>query len=157
MSTASSATPVSAASRARLWFRITAILMLFFAAGHTVGFLTFRPATPEGQAVWSAMNSVKFSQGTSTFTYGGFYSGFGLSISVSQLFSAWVAWLLGSMAYRRNPATLALAWGFLATQVVGIALSLRYFGAVPAVLSVLTTVLIAMGIFSTRRSGAPTQ
>jgi hypothetical protein len=125
MSTATSATPVSAASRARLWFRITAILMLFFAAGHTIGFLTFRPPTPEGQAVWSAMNSVKFSRGNSTFTYGGFYTGFGLSISVSQLFSAWVAWLLGSMAYRRNPATLALAWGFLATQVVGIALSLR--------------------------------
>ena len=70
-----------------LWFRIAAVLLFFFALGHTVGFLRFRPATADGRAVLDAMNSVHFRVGSGSFSYGGFYVGFGLFVTSYLLFS----------------------------------------------------------------------
>jgi hypothetical protein len=84
--------------RAARWFRAAAVVMLLFAVGHTYGFLVFRPDSAEGRAVWDAMNRVRFSVGNTTFSYGGFYIGFGLFISAFQVFCIWLAWTLGSMA-----------------------------------------------------------
>jgi hypothetical protein len=81
--------------RAALWFRATAIALLLMAAGHTYGFLGFRPPTAEGLAVWTSMNQVRFAVGHSTYSYGGFYVGFGLFISAFYLFTAWLAWVVG--------------------------------------------------------------
>ena len=77
-----------------VWFRVTAVLFLLFAAGHTFGFLTFRPPSVEGQNVWTAMNNVRFTLGSSTYSYGNFYLGFGLIITAFQLFVAWLSWVL---------------------------------------------------------------
>jgi len=38
--------------------------------------------------VWDAMNRVPFTVGGNTFTYGGFYKGFGIDISMYLAFSA---------------------------------------------------------------------
>lgn len=78
-------------------YRIAAILLLLFAAGHTIGFLKFVPPTPEGQAVLDAMNNVHLQPGAA-YTYGGFYRGFGLFATVYFLFAAFVAWHLGELA-----------------------------------------------------------
>ena len=135
-----------------VWFRITAVVILLFAVGHTFGFLAFRPSTTEGRAVWLAMNSVRFAEGHSTFSYGGFYTGFGLSITAFQLFAAWLAWLLGSMARQSAAAVCSIAWGMFALQIVGIGLSLEYFSAGPAVLSAMAAACLAMAAISNRRS-----
>jgi hypothetical protein len=128
-----------------------AILMLLFAAGHTYGFLAFRPDTAEGQAVWTAMNSVRFSEGGSTFSYGQFYVGFGLFISLFLLFGAWLAWRLGSM-----PLSDArpIAWAMFGVQCISLALSLRYFAAGPAVLSAATALSFLLGWASGARPEA---
>lgn len=34
-----------------VWFRVSAVVLLLFAIGHTVGFLSFRPPTADGQGV----------------------------------------------------------------------------------------------------------
>jgi hypothetical protein len=138
-----------------LWFRISAVLFLFFAVGHTFGFLTFQPPSAEGRAVWSAMNNVRFSAGGSTFSYGGFYLGFGLSITASQLFSAWLAWFLGSMARRGVESTRSIAWAMVLLQVVGFGLSLRFFSWAPATLSAVSAACLSMAAWSMRRSTVP--
>src|SRR5262249_55306937 len=79
-------------------YRIAAVLFGVFAAGHTIGFLKFRPPTPEGLAVFDAMNHVQFEVKGSKFTYGAFYTGFGLFATLYLLFSAFLAWHLGNMA-----------------------------------------------------------
>jgi hypothetical protein len=140
---------------------MTAVFLLLFAAGHTFGFLAFRPSTTEGRAVWLAMNSVRFAEGHSTFSYGGFYTGFGLTITAFQLFAAWLAWLLGSMARqsaaRQSAAAVRpIAWGMFALQIVGIGLSLKYFSAGPAVLSALAAVCLAIAATANRRSAVAT-
>ena len=134
-----------------LWFRIAAVLFLLFAAGHTVGFLTFRPSNPEGRAVFDAMNNTPLPVGSSTFTYGGFYLGFGLSISVFQLFTAWLCWQLGSMSRRAPSDAQSIAWALVAVQLIGLGLAWKYFSVEPAVLSALTALSLALGAIATRR------
>lgn len=140
--------------KARLWFRVSAVLFLLFAMGHTFGFLTFRPPTAAGQAVWSAMNNVRFSDGGSTFSYGEFYRGFGLSISASQVFFAWLAWLLASMAYRDPVSARLIAWAMVGLQLVGFGLSLKYVSVVPALFSVVSALCLTMGALSIGRAAA---
>jgi len=77
--------------KAAVLYRIAAVLLIIFAAGHTVGFLKFRPETPEGRAVFESMNNVQFQIGRGSFSYGGFYTGFGLFATLYLLFSAYVA------------------------------------------------------------------
>ncbi len=135
-----------------VWFRIAAVLLLVFAVGHTFGFLSFQPSTAEGRAVWAAMNTVRFSVGHSTFSYGGFYIGFGLFVTGFQLFMAWLAWQLGSMSRRGARDARTIAWGMLAVQIVGVALSLRYFSAGPAVFSAMTALSLTAAVVSMRPS-----
>jgi hypothetical protein len=132
-----------------LWFRIAAVLMLLFAVGHTIGFLTFHPSSVEGQNVWRAMNTVRFTEGSSTFSYGDFYIGFGLFISAFQLFAAWLVWTLGSMAQRGTSGVRSIAWAMAIVQLTSLTLSLRYFAAGPAILSALTAACVIVAALST--------
>jgi len=83
--------------KATLLFRIAAVLLLLFATGHTIGFLSFTPPTPEGVAVRDAMSNVHFQVRNNSLSYGGFYRGFGLFVTAYLLFSAFLAWQLGSL------------------------------------------------------------
>ena len=124
-------------------YRIASVLLVLFAAGHTFGFLKFKPSSAEGLAVRDAMNNVHFQVGGSTFTYGGFYTGFGLYITLYLLFSAFLAWHLGTIASNSPQAIGALGWVFCAVQVVSLILSWKYFSAAPAVFS--AAVAICLG------------
>jgi hypothetical protein len=137
--------------KATTWFRITAVLMLLFAAGHTFGFLSFRATTDEGQAVFAAMNGVHFSKGHSTFSYGDFYRGFGLSITVSQLFFAWLAWTLASMAKEGAAGVKEIAWGMVVVQLGGVLLAVKYFAIAPASFSLMAAGCFAMGAISVKK------
>ena len=85
-------------------YRIAAILLILFATAHTFGFLKFVPPTSEGRAVLDGMNTVSLQPG-SIYTFGGFYRGFGLFATAYLLFSAYLAWYLGSLALRLSVAT----------------------------------------------------
>jgi hypothetical protein len=119
-------------------YRIAAILFVLFATLHTIGFLKFAPPTPEGQAVMNAMNTVPLQPGHN-YTYGNFYRGFGLFATVYFLFAAAVAWHLGELS-RKLPAALgSLPWIFFCLQLVGLALTGKYFSTPPVVFSALVT------------------
>jgi hypothetical protein len=63
--------------RAKLPLRISSIILLLFALGHTVGFQTFRPASQQGLEVMEAMRRVPFAFGSSTVHWMDLYTGFG--------------------------------------------------------------------------------
>jgi hypothetical protein len=117
--------------RAAVLYRIACVLFVLFAAAHTVGFLTFKPPTPEGLAVRDAMANVHFQVNGSDLTYGGFYRAFGLIITASGLFSAFVTWQLAT-----HPMP-PIGWALCAVQVAGLVLSCVYIAAPPAVSSAL--------------------
>jgi len=127
---------------ATLLYRIAAVLFVIFAAGHTVGFLRFRPTSPEGRAVWDSMHTVRVQLGRGSFTYGGFYVGFGLYNTVFLVFSAVLAWHLSNVAATTPQAIGLLGWAFGATQVAGAVLCWRYFAPPPVILSVVIAVCL---------------
>lgn len=128
---------------ATLLYRIAAVVLVLFALGHSAGFLTFKPPTAEGLAVRDAMDRVQFQIGSATFSYGRFYRGFGLSITAYLLFTAFLAWQLGTLAGRSAVPIGAIAWAFVALQMAMLVLSWIYFAAAPAVLS--GVVVICLG------------
>ena len=123
--------------RPKLLYRIASLTFVIFAVGHTVGFMRFRPPTPESQAVLSAMENVHFAIGGGTYSLGGFYVGFGLYATAYLLFSAFLAWQLGNVAPAYPRAISSIAWGFFVVQLVSVALSWIYFLPPPVLLSVI--------------------
>jgi len=142
--------------KATAWFRVSAVILLLFAVGHTVGFLGFRGSTPEAQAVRAQMDAVHFAAkpgGAATLSFGGFYEGFGLFITAFYLFAAWVAWRLGAMAKQGPADVAALGWAMVALMVVSAGLSLQYFSAKPMVLSMLAAIFLAVATWSADAPG----
>jgi hypothetical protein len=84
------------------------------------------------------------------FSYGGFYTGFGLTITVYLLFSAFLAWHLGGLARAHPEAVGVLGWVFVAVQVAMVVLSWLYFSIAPAVLSVLIALCLTWAAWLVR-------
>jgi hypothetical protein len=140
--------------KATLLYRIAAVVFVLFAAGHTYGFLSLRPASSEGRAVYDAMNTVHFEEGGQSFTYGSFYRGFGLSCTASMILSAFLSWHLGELARSAPAAIGVLGWAFFAVQVVAVVLSFLYFGPPPMVLSAVVAAIVGAAAFLARRDHA---
>ena len=128
---------------ATLSYRMAAVLLLLFAAGHTLGFLDFRPPSAEGLAVRESMSSVLFEFNGRRSSYGQFYEGFGLTVTAYLLFSSFLAWHLGSVARTQPQAIGLLAWAFVAMQIAGLVLNVLYFFYVPVLFSGLIVVCLA--------------
>jgi len=133
-------------------YRIAAVILILFTAGHTFGFLNFRPPTPEGVAVRDAMNRVAFTAGGSTVTYGGFYKAFGLDISMYLAFSAFLAWHLSVLARRAPKAIGGLGWAFVLLQIGGVALSWVYFGPVQVAFGAMVAICVASAMIALPKS-----
>lgn len=130
-------------------FRIAAVLLLLFAAGHTYGFLSLVPPTPEAAAVRSSMDTVTFNIHGKSFSYGGFYLGFGLFISAFYFFLAILSWRLGSMAKRAAPDTRFLGGLLTLLMIIGFGLAMRFFGGAPAILSALAAITLGAATLTT--------
>jgi len=143
--------------KATTWFRISAVILVLFAVGHTIGFMGFRGLGAESEAVRAQMDAVRFATqpgGPANFTFGGFYVGFGLFNTAFYVFAAWVAWRLGAMARRGSPDVAALGWPMVALMIVSAALAIKYFFTPPIVLSVLAAVCLAVGTWLGRKTSA---
>ena len=131
-------------------YRICTVLFLLFAAGHTIGFLTFVAPTPEARDVYAHMYSVKFGADGRFFTYGAFYQGFGLYVSIYLLLCAYLSWFLSRCAGRDIPIPRDLGWSMALLQLAGVILSARYFSPPPVVFSLVLTVLLTAAAMKVR-------
>ena len=132
--------------RAALPFRICAGVLVLFAALHTFGFLRYAPTTPDGVAVKTAMDAVRFPFGNTTRTYGDLYRGFGYFVSAYLLFAALVAWQLPSLLAATPGSFRVLAMGLLAAQTVAVALSLIFFATPQAIFSLAVVACVVWGL-----------
>jgi hypothetical protein len=124
------------------WYRVASMISLLFALGHTIGFLRFRAPSDEGRRVWTEMNDVHFTVGGQIFSYGGFYLGFGLTISAMVLFLAALMWWLGNRSREETKGLRGITWMLVALEVGILALTLCFFGIPPTVLSALTAIVL---------------
>ena len=142
--------------KATLLFRIAAVLLLLFATAHTIGFLRFTPSTQEGVAVRDAMNNVHFQVRSHTYSYGGFYRGFGLFVTAYLLFSAFLAGQLGSLAVKYPQAVRPLGWMLCTVQIASLILSAVYFSGAPVISSALVAACLGWAAWRTRAAGVET-
>jgi hypothetical protein len=77
--------------KAPLLYRIASVLLFLFAAGHTIGFRRVDPSWGVDAAT-EALKATRFDVQGLSRTYWGFYTGFGLFVTVLLLFTAALAW-----------------------------------------------------------------
>jgi hypothetical protein len=137
---------------ATLVYRISAVVFFLFGVGHTYGFLTFRPSSAEGRAVYQAMQDVHFVEQGASLSYGGFYRGFGVSIGIQLFFSSYFAWYLGNVS-RVAPGTMgSIGWVFCAAQLVGLALNWKSFAPSAIIPGLVLSSLLAWAAWLAGRS-----
>ena len=125
--------------KASMFYRIAAVLLLLFEAGHTSGFPW---SDPKWGVDLGSMRSTHFYIMGFSRTYWDFYVGFGLFVSVFLLLALVLAWQLG----RLPPESLALmrgtAWAFALCFAAITVLSWKYFFIIPIVFSALITLCL---------------
>jgi len=127
--------------KASLLYRISSILLLLFAAGHTVGFRQIDPHWGVDSLVQS-MKTIHFNANGSERTYWDFFVGFGLFVTVLLVFASIIAWQFGSLPSATLAAMRISAWGFAVCFVVVAYLSWRYFFVIPVVFSIAISVCL---------------
>ena len=119
-------------------YRIASVLLLLFAAGHSLG---FRRNIPEwrADAVVDSMRSVHFDAQGFTRTYWDFFSAFGLCFSAFLVFAAVLAWLLSRLPAETLARVRSISWALAICFVAVTALTWKYAFTTPLVFSVLIT------------------
>ena len=125
--------------KASALYRIAAVLLLLFDAGHTSGFPW---SDPNWRVDLGSMRSTHFYIMGFSRTYWDFYVGFGLFISVFLLLAVVLAWQLGSLPPESLALMRATAWTFALCFAAITLLSWKYFFIIPIVFSIVTTVCL---------------
>jgi hypothetical protein len=127
--------------KAAILYRISSVLLMLFAAGHTLGFRKTDPKWGVDSLI-GLMRSVRFGAQGFSRTYWDFYVGFGFFVSVFLVFAGVLAWQLGGLA----PQTLTLmrgpAWALAICFAAVTILSWKYFFLAPIIFAIAITVCL---------------
>jgi hypothetical protein len=129
--------------RAPVFYRIAAVLLLLFAAGHTLGFRQSDPAWGV-DTLLSSMRSIHFDVQGFRRTYWDLFSAAGFSVGVLYLFAAVLAWQLGRLPAETLAVMRVTAWAFALCFGAITAVSLRYLFVLPIAFSVAITFCLAL-------------
>jgi hypothetical protein len=138
--------------KASFFYRVAAILLLFFAVAHTLGFREADPAWGV-DALLSSMRSIHFDVLGASRTYWDFYLAAGFSAGVFYVFAAIVSWQLSHLPPHSLAVVRATAWALVFCFAVITVVSWRYLFVIPIVFSTLITVcLTGAALLSARQS-----
>jgi hypothetical protein len=136
--------------KASLFYRIAAVLLLFFAAGHTLGFRQSDPSWGV-ETLLGAMRSIHFDVQGFRRTYWDLFVAAGFSVGVFYLFAAILAWQLGGLPAATLAFMRGTTWAFAVCFAAITVVSWRYLFILPIVFSaVITVCLIAAAWLSAR-------
>jgi hypothetical protein len=128
-----------------LLYKASAVVLLVFAIGHQLGFRNVDARWGVGDLI-ERLKAATFTVQGAKRTYWDFYAGFGFIVTLFLLFSAVLAWQLGSLPTTTLATLSVVSWAFAACHVVTVALTWRHFflaAQVPAALAALGLVLAA--------------
>src|SRR6202041_2745916 len=136
--------------KASLFYRIAAVLLLFFAFGHTLGFRQSDPSWGV-DSLLASMRSIHFDVQGFNRTYWDLFVAAGFSVGVLYLFAAILAWQLGGLP----AATLALmrgtAWAFALCFAALTVVSWRYLFILPIAFSIVITLCLTAAAWLSAR------
>jgi hypothetical protein len=138
--------------KAPILYRISSVLLLLFAAGHTLG---FRQTDPEWgvDSLIGSMRSVRFDVQGFSRTYWDFYVGFGLFVSVFLVFAVVLAWQLGGLAPEALARMRGPAWALVICFAAVTILSWRYFFIAPLVSAIVITMCLTAAAWLSAKTG----
>lgn len=139
--------------KSSLLYRIAAILLVLFAAGHTFGFRESDPAWGIDPML-ASMRTIHFDIQGFSRTYWDLFVAAGFSVGVFYLFAAVLAWQLGGLPAGTLAAMRLTVWTFALSFLAVTVLSWRYLFLIPIVFSIIITLcLTAAAWISARREG----
>src|SRR5215467_13568851 len=141
--------------KASVFYRIAAVLLLLFAAGHTFG---FRQSDPQWgvDGLLGSMRSIHFDVQGFNRTYWDLFVGAGFFVSVFLLFTAVLAWQLGGLPADTLARVRGPAWAFALSFAAVTFLCCRYFFLLPIVFTAAITVcLTAAAWLSSKQATTP--
>ena len=124
--------------KASLLYRVSAVLLLLFALGHTLGFRQSDPKWGVGSLL-NSMRSIHFEVQGFNRTYWDLFVAAGLSVGVFYLFSAILAWKLGGLPAETLRQMRGIAWAFALCFAAITVVSWRYLFMLPFVFSIVIT------------------
>jgi hypothetical protein len=142
--------------KASVFYRIAAVLLLLFAAGHTLG---FRQSDPQWgvDAMLGLMRSIHFEVQGFNRTYWDLFEAAGFSVGVFYLFAAILAWQLGGLPAATLALMRGIAWAFALCFAAITVVSCRYLFIVPIAFSIVVTLCLTAGAWLSAKqvSGPP--
>src|SRR5262245_38026025 len=137
-----------------MFYRIAAVLLLLFAAGHTLGFSQSDPAWGI-DALLRGMRSIHFDVQGFNRTYWDLFAAAGYSVGVFYLFAAVLAWQLGGLPPATQAHLRGPAWAFALSFAAITALSWKYLFTIPISFSLAITVCLTAAAWLSARQAAP--
>ena len=141
--------------KASLLYRIAAVLLLLFAAGHTLG---FRQADPRWgvDVLLASMQSIHFDVLGFNRSYWDFFVAAGYSVGIFYLFAAILAWQLGSLPAAVLALMRVTAWAFALCFAAITVVSWKFLFIVPIVFSSTITLCLTAAAWLSTRPGRTT-
>jgi len=130
--------------KASIVYRVTAVILLLFAAAHGYGFTQHDPKWGV-DALLASMQTIHFDVPGFSRSYWDFYLAGGYSTDVFILFSAVLAWLLGGLPAETLVRLRGIAWCFALCYAGVTAVACAYLFIPPIVFSAVVTLLLAAG------------
>jgi hypothetical protein len=137
--------------KASLFYRIAAVLLLFFAAGHTLGFRQSDPSWGVDTLLGS-MQSIHFNVQGFSRTYWDLFVAAGFSVGVLYFFAAILAWQLGGLPAETLARMRGTAWAFAVCFAAITVVSWRYLFILPIVFSLVITVCLVAAAWLSAQS-----
>jgi len=128
--------------KASLFYRIAAVLLLLFAAAHTLAFSQSDPSWG-ADAMLASMRAIHFDAAGSSRSYWDFFLGAGYTVGVLYLFASILAWQLGGLPNATLARMRLATWGFALCFAAVAVVSWRYLFVIPVVFSVVIALCLA--------------
>jgi hypothetical protein len=137
--------------KASLFYRVAAVLLLFFAIGHTLGFRQSDPSWGVDTLLGS-MRSIHFDVQGFSRTYWDLFVAAGFCVGVFYFFAAVLAWQLGGLPAGTLALMRSTAWSFAVCFAAISVVSWRYLFILPIVFSIVITMCLIAGAWLSARS-----
>jgi hypothetical protein len=138
-----------------MFYRISAVLLLLLAVGHTLG---FRQSDPQWgmDALLASMRSIHFDVLGSNRTYWDLFLAAGFSVGVFYLFAAILAWQLGGLPSATSALMRGTMWAFALCFAAITVLSWRSLFIIPIAFSIVIALcLTAAAWLSAKQVSTP--